>query len=240
MAQATVELRTLLERTNFKLFDFDYAFDDKTFKAQLEQQIIDYYYDYEIGQETPDMFKRKFKARWNRIISYYNKMYNTTLLTYNPLTNEKLTEVLDQLAASSNTQATDMATASTGKVTNDQTNTTEQHTSNATTDNSTVSDYPQQPIAGGSYASGASSSSTSSDGTNDVTLNIDSEQNSTDNTTNRGTVTNNGTVNTDYTKTIEGITGSTYPDLITKHRDAILRISDMIIHEMKPCFILVY
>ena len=105
MAQATVELRTLLERTNFKLFDFDYAFDDKTFKAQLEQQIIDYYYDYEIGQETPDMFKRKFKARWNRIISYYNKMYNTTLLTYNPLTNEKLTEVLDQLAASSNTQA---------------------------------------------------------------------------------------------------------------------------------------
>jgi hypothetical protein len=46
--------------------------------------------------------------------------------------------------------------------------------------------------------------------------------------------------NTDYTKTIEGITGITYPELIEKHRDSLLRINDRIIEEMKACFILVY
>jgi hypothetical protein len=279
MAQATVELRNLLT-TNFKLFDFDYQFDDLSFKAQLEQTIIDYYYDHEIGFETPDMFKRRFKARWNRIISYYNQLYNTTLLEYNPLVNYKLEEVLDQLAATSTTQTTDMANTNTGTNTvhgstviaqdvignntrnNTQTNNLTETTNgtNSTNVNSTDSDYPQQPIAGGSYASGAkvensdgtTSSTTTNTGTvkNDLTEALDTRTDNTttvDNTTtldlaatNTGTVANNGTINTDYTKTIEGITGITYPELIEKHRSVLLRISDRIIEEMKPCFILVY
>jgi hypothetical protein len=268
MAQVTVELGQLLDKTNFKLFDFDYQFDDTNFKAQLEQQIIDYYYDYEIGFETPDMFKRKFKARWNRLIKYYNELYNTTLLTYNPLTNYSLKEILDQLATTNNTQATDMTTSGSSTTANTGTTVLEQHGSEAGTDTSTVtnnlsshttanetnSDYPQQPIAGGSYASGASTgdntttntgtvttdNSGSNDTTNDVTTTLDTTVAVTDSGTNRGTVTNDGTINTDYTKTIEGITGITYPELIEKHRDVLLRINDRIIEEMKPCFILVY
>jgi hypothetical protein len=252
MAQVTVELGKLLELTDFKLFDFDYQFDDTNFKEQLEQQIVDYFYDYEIGQETPDMFKRKFKAKWNRIIPYYNKLYNTTLLTYNPLTNQKLTEVLDQLATNSNTQTSDISTSDINTVKNTGTNTTEQHTSNEATSsgtnnsNETDSDYPQQPIAGGSYASGAktvedtTSTTENNDGTNDVTLTLNTTISTTDTGTNQGTVTANGTIDTDYTKTIEGVVGITYPELIEKHRSAILRISDRIIEEMKTSFILVY
>lgn len=243
MAQVTVELGRLLT-TDFKLFDFTYQFDDQTFKAQLEQQIIDYYYDYEIGFETPDMFKRKFKARWNRIISYYNKMYNTTLLNYNPLSNYSLKEVLDQLATTNNTQATDITTSANNTIKNIGTNIVEGHGSDetTTTDNATNSDYPQQPIAGGSYASGATTgnATSNSDSTNDVTTTLDTQMTATDSGTNRGTVTNEATQNTDYTKTMEGITGITYPELIEKHRDSLLRINDRIIEEMKPCFILVY
>jgi hypothetical protein len=244
MAQVTVELGRLLDRTNFELFDFPYQFDDSTFKAQLEQQIIDYYYDYEIGFETPDMFKRKFKARWNRIISYYNKLYNTTLLDYNPLSNYKIEEILDQLATTNNTQAVDLTTSANNTIKNTGTNTVEQHESDETTGSgsTTNSDYPQQPIAGGSYASGAATTSntTNTDSTNDVTNTIDTQTTTTDSGTNRGTVTNGGTIDTDYTKTIEGITGITYPELIEKHRGAILRINDRIIEELKPLFILVY
>jgi hypothetical protein len=243
MAEVTVELGRLLT-TDFKLFDFTYQFDDTNFKAQLEQQIIDYYYDYEIGFETPDMFKRKFKARWNRIIKYYNELYNTTLLTYNPLSNYKLEEVLDQLATTNNTQNIDMATSQNNTVNNTGSTTVEQHTSDQTTGNgsSTNSDYPQQPIAGGNYASGAATTddTSTSDGTNDVTNTIDTHTTTTDSGTNRGSVTNGGTIDTDYTKTIEGITGITYPELIEKHRDILLRINDRIIEEMKPCFILVF
>jgi hypothetical protein len=105
---------------------------------------------------------------------------------------------------------------------------------NDITVDSKTSDYPQQPIVGSDYASGENSETTHS--TIDSTDTINS--NSTN--TNRGTVTNEGTVTTDYTKTIEGITGITYPELIQKHRDALLRINDRIIEEMKNCFILVY
>lgn len=203
MAQTTVELGRLLT-TNFKLFDFPYTFDDPVFKAQLEQFIIDFYYDYEIGFETPDMFKRKFKARWERIMPYYNKLYNTTLLAYNPLTNYSVTEALDQLSTANNT------TDSTNNI------------HNFSDSDSKASDYPQQAIAGGDYLAGASNTIT--DSTTDGT----------------GQVISNVTSNTDYTKTIEGITGTTYPELIQKHRDALLRVQDMIIEEMKSCFILVF
>jgi hypothetical protein len=220
VAQVTVELGKLLDKTNFKLFDFEYQFDDQNFKAQLEQSIIDYYYDYEIGFETPDRFKRKFKARWQRNIDYFNKLYNTTLLEYNPLSNYSLKEVLDQLATSSS-QADNTE------------NTTLNNTGNTHTfsdiDNK-MSDYPQQPLAGGDYLSGQNNE------TNDTT--IDSTANTTNVTT--GNVVATSTDNTDYTKTIEGITQTTYPDLIQKHRDTLIQINNMIIDYMKPCFILVY
>jgi hypothetical protein len=212
MAQATIELGRLLDKTNFKLFDFPYVFDDANFKAQIEQQVIDFYYDYEIGQETPDMFKRKFKARWLRMISYYNKLYNTTLLDYNPLTNYSMSEALEQLSTS--TSEADNTASSAG------------NSHSSTDSDAQTSDYPQQPIAGGDYLSGANK------------INSDSTTDDSSSSTSKSTASN--TSNSEYTKTLEGITGGSYPELIEKHRAALLRINDMIIEELKPCFILVF
>lgn len=211
MAQVTVELRNLL-KTDFELFDFDYNFDDPQFKKKLEQSVIDYYYFYEIGQETPEAFKQRFKTRWLGMIDYYNKLYNTTLLNYNPLINYSMTEALEQLSQSNNQQNT---------------------TSNVEGENTSFSDaiskgsdYPQQPIAGGDYLSEA----------NNTTTDI----NSTDKTTSIGTRTENNTVDTTYEKTIEGLTGTSYQELIQKERENLIRITSMVIEELKPCFILVY
>lgn len=195
MAQATVELGRLLQ-LDFKLFDFDYKFDDSAFKKELEQHVIDFYYDYEIGQETPDMFKRKFKTRWLRIIPYYNKLYNTTLLQYNPLINSKMTEALDQLSESSSSQSSKSNSSS----------------------NTKASDYPQQPIAGGDYLAGETTSD--SDGSSSAS--------------------GEGTQSTNYQKTVEGLTGTSYQELIQKERQMIINISNMVIAELKNCFILVY
>jgi hypothetical protein len=203
MAQTTVELGRLL-RTNFELFDFPYQWDDPVFKAQLEERVIDFYYDYEIGQETPDMFKRKFKSRWNRIIGYYNKLYNTTLLTYNPLTNYSVSEALEQLSQSSST-----------------TDSTEQARS-GNNSNTKNSDYPQQAIAGGDFLQGESLS------TSDTT------------TDGSGKSTSIGDSNSSYSKTVEGLTGTSYQELISKERENILNIYDMVIEELKPCFILTF
>lgn len=272
MAQVTVELRKLLQMNNFELFDFPYQFDDNNFKAQIEQAVIDYYYNYEIGTETPAEFKRRFQAKWLSFIDYYNLLYNTTLLTYNPLINYKLTEALDQLTATNNLQDTTATTSSNGTTTQEGTDVLEQTTStdstrtdnltaNTTTSsegsgNEKTSDYPQQPIAGGDYLEGEKTSTTSSSGTNnttntgtqknvgtgtnDSTTTSDNTSVSEDSTNTTGTLTNNGTANTSYEKTIEGLTGTSYQELIAKERQNLIRLIPMIISELKPLFILVY
>lgn len=226
MAQVTVELRKLLQLNNFELFDFPYQFDDVNFKKQIEQSVIDYYYNYEIGTETPDEFKRRFKAKWLYIIDYYNQMYNTTLLTYNPLINYKLTEALDQLATTNNLQDTTATTTAHGQTDNNGTNTTDQMTtsdstrtdnltaqsdstrtdnlkssttnSSEGTGNEKTSDYPQQPIAGGDFLEGEKTSTTSTTG-NNITDNTGTVTNSdtTKNTGTQGTATSTTNDSTD-------------------------------------------
>ena len=203
LAQVTVELRHLLE-TDFELFDFDYEFVDPDFKKELEQAVIDHFYFHEIGQETPERFKQRFKSRWLRMIGRINELYKTTLLEYDILSNHSISETMDQLQTSDSTQDT---------------------TGNSTThsdSNTKGSDYPQQPIAGGDFLS------------NETQSQVDSEVN--DTTSIVGSTKNEN----NYTRKTEGMTGSTYPDLIRKHRENIINIKAMVIEELKPCFILVY
>lgn len=275
MAQVTVELGNLL-KTDFKLFDFDYAFDDKAFAQELEQAVIDFYYDYEIGRETPDAFKRTFRRRWLSVVAYYNKLHNMTLLEYNPLINYKMSEALEQLATTSRQQDSTTDSASTSNTTDsrtndttttasdevtqegDSTNTRTDNTQSVTNSSDTMSDYPQQAIAGGDYLSEQRMSD--SDTTNTGTVTDQGNTSNTNNTTSEGhtlaesegttttegtdnTVgqsTTTGTDNTNYEKNIEGLTGRTYQELIRLERDNIIRITAMVIEELKPCFILVH
>ena len=231
MAQVTMELRNLLQ-TNFELFDFEYKFDDLSFKEEIEQAVIDYFYFYEIGQETADRFKHKFKTKWTRIIGYYNKLHNTTLLSYNPLINYSMTEALEELQNTNTNQSTTNNSESTG--TSDLNNTT---TNNLTqVDESVTSDYPQQSISVGDYLNGA----TNSNQTNTGTVNNEGLTSSKDNLKQDGTLGASTDNKRNYEKTIEGITGITYQDLIQKERDNLIRITNMIINDLKPLFILVY
>lgn len=251
MAQVTVELRNLL-KTDFELFDFEYEFDDKKFAKELEQAVIDHYFFYEIGQPTPDHFKIVFRRRWLQAVGYYNKLHNTTLLEYNPLITHKMSEALEQLATSNSKQDNTGTTSSEGAT--DSTSNVSGRTDNTRTDNlkttgnnsDTMSDYPQQAIAGGDYLSGQRLSDSDTTNTGTVkdagTSNNDTTDHTTatDNTTTEGSVTSNSTDNTNYEKTIEGMTGRTYQELIRLERDNLIRITGMVIEELKPCFILVH
>lgn len=227
MAQVTVELRNLL-KSDFELFDFEYPFDDRVFAKRLEQAVIDYYYFYEIGASTPEQFKHRFKRRWLSMIGYYNQLHNTTLLKYDLLKNYSITEAVEQLNNLKTTQ-------NTRGTSNTKSNTNSIGTSNTQSNNNTKgSDYPQQPIAGGDYLSEETITTVDSE-VNDNT-NITGSSESTDKTKVTGTTTQEQL----YQKTIEGLTGITYPELIQKHRDSLIRITGMVIEELKPCFILVY
>lgn len=90
MVTVTMELGELIER-GFKLFDFDYTFDDEDFKKELEQHVIDHYYYSQIAFPPPK-FKHKFRTRWLSMIGYYNELHRTTKYHYNPLINRRFYE----------------------------------------------------------------------------------------------------------------------------------------------------
>jgi len=245
-----VELRHLL-KTNFELFDFDYDFDDLQMKEEIEQAVIEHYFFSEIGQETPDRFKHIFEHRFKSIIQYYNELHNTTLLKYNPLINYEMTEALERLGNLSS-DTTQENNTNTDQTYNDKTNSTSSMNtigsgnSDETEhgDNKNL-DYPQNTISG-DYRSDQQQ--------NDVTRNKNesstSEQTSAGEGTSSGstlgsttgTLTSNTTNNQkeNYQKTIEGMTGRTYQELIRLERENIIRIKSMIIEELKPCFMLIY
>ena len=103
MAKVTIELRNCLKIEEFDLFDFDYPIVDETWKEELEQDIINYFYFHEIGQETIDRFMHSFKTRMKLIMPYYNELFNTKIKDIDPLLTKHITETMeDQSAINSN------------------------------------------------------------------------------------------------------------------------------------------
>ena len=94
MAKYTIELDTLLQDENFKLFDFDYDFYEEEAKEKFEEKFIDNYAFYEIGCETVKRFKHNLKSKLNLIMPYYKKLYETELASkdINFLLNKDLKE----------------------------------------------------------------------------------------------------------------------------------------------------
>lgn len=73
--------------TNFELWEtgakaYPLIFDDPdwegydpTFRAKLNDAIVDYYWGYEIGSETPSMFKQRINQKMRLIMPYYNLLF---------------------------------------------------------------------------------------------------------------------------------------------------------------------
>lgn len=67
-----------------KVFDFDYPIFDTNYKNVLERKILKHYYTREICAETVGLWKHFLSVRMNEIMPYYNKLYESELLNFNP------------------------------------------------------------------------------------------------------------------------------------------------------------
>lgn len=74
----------IIESAREKVFDFDYPIFDKEYKPTLEKKILRRYYTREIGLETVGLWKHFLCTRLNEIMPYYNKLYESELLKFNP------------------------------------------------------------------------------------------------------------------------------------------------------------
>ena len=86
MATYTVEIRTLVEN-HFDLGLKNYPIFDEKYREGLNNKIINHFYFREIGFETAGLFKRYLNQKMSEIMPYYNQLYKSELLKFNPFYN---------------------------------------------------------------------------------------------------------------------------------------------------------
>jgi len=59
-------------------------------KEILDGKIIDHYWNREIGQETVQMFQLAMRRKMNEIMPYYNELYRTETIAFDPLSTIKI------------------------------------------------------------------------------------------------------------------------------------------------------
>lgn len=251
-------VNTIIEQARPLIFDFDYPIFDNTYKPILERKILKHFYVREIGEETYGLFKLRLDSKLNDIMPYYNKLYNSELIEFDPMKDTDVSTSGDKSRKTEETGSSTGTNVKTGSITDagtahsadGGTNTTSNAVKNDHWDY--YSDTPQgtvQNLANLTYLTNArhitddgtgSTSSTQFGKTNDITSNNVKTFNNTTDTKN----------NTD-SKTIDGIdeyaekvTGKrwadSYSELLMKFRQTFLNIDLLIIDELEELFLQIW
>ena len=230
----------IIEEARPKIFSFDYPIFDENHRVELETKIIRHFYTREIGLETYGLWKLKLESRMNEIMPYYNEMYKTAAIEYNPIndvdyvkthagTNEVNT-TSKTMSASEGTSERDISSSSTGS------------TSNDTTSWDLYNDTPQgsvQNIENETYLTNARKNTEDYDGTSTNTSTTNDDTQYTDNRTVDGTNKETGTDS--YIETMKGKVGTySFSKMIKEYREQVLNIDMMIINDLENLFMLLW
>lgn len=74
------------------LFSFDFPIFDEEYRSVLERKIVKHYYTREICAETVGLWKLYLDRKMNEIMPYYNQLYRTELISFDPLHDVDLTK----------------------------------------------------------------------------------------------------------------------------------------------------
>ena len=87
------DIDTIIEEAIPHIFSFDFPIFDENYREVLCTKILRHYYTREIGLETYGLWKLKLQTKLNEIMPYYNKLYESELLKFNPLYDVDMTTV---------------------------------------------------------------------------------------------------------------------------------------------------
>lgn len=91
MSSYTVELRQLIQN-GYDIGLKDYPIFDESYRESLNNKIIMHYWMREIGAETAGLFKLYLNRTMNEIMPYYNQLYKSAQLDFDPLNSYNYTE----------------------------------------------------------------------------------------------------------------------------------------------------
>lgn len=94
-------IKDVIANSRTKVFDFDYPIFDSNYKEVLETKILKHYYTNEICCETVGLWKLFLDETMNRIMPYYNQLYESALIKYNPLTTTEMNTIHNNINTSS-------------------------------------------------------------------------------------------------------------------------------------------
>lgn len=79
------EVDTIIEQSWDKIFDKNIPIFDEEYRKTLFSKILRHYWTKEIGFETVGLWKLKINTKLREIMPYYNKLYESELIDFNPL-----------------------------------------------------------------------------------------------------------------------------------------------------------
>ena len=84
-------INSILDAARPHIFDFDFPIFDENYRTVLENKILKHYYTREIGVETVGLWKLRLDTKMNEIMPYYNQLYKSALIEFNPMYDVDLT-----------------------------------------------------------------------------------------------------------------------------------------------------
>ena len=84
-SQGFSHINNILSISAPRVFDFEFPIFDEAYRPVLEKKILRHYYTREICEETVGLWKLRLCDRLNMIMPYYNQLYKSELLKFNPL-----------------------------------------------------------------------------------------------------------------------------------------------------------
>lgn len=110
MAKYTITIKTLIDN-NFDFKMDSYPIFDENYRETLNNNILNHYYENEIGFETAPLFRFYLNQKLNEIMPYYNELYKVQkkLIDENLLLNN--VNITESLTGSNTTQSSSESTS---------------------------------------------------------------------------------------------------------------------------------
>lgn len=251
------EIDSVIDSAIPLVFSFDFPIFDEAYRNVLCKKILMHYYTREIGAETVGLWKLWLRARMNEIMPYYNRLYESEKIKFDPMIDTEVTTTSKR----ENENTGDEEVSDIRDVTQNSEDETESTSSNSGSSESSVtstgnntgrdlySDTPQGALTGvenETYLTNArkkiesqnktdnSNSSGSSSGT------VSGTNVSESTTSESRAVNSNKKFNSteDYVQTISGKHGGvSYSKLLREFRETFLNIDRMIIEDLSDLFL---
>ena len=213
----------VLNKCHTKIFSFNYPIFDDNYKPILETKILKHFYTREICEETYGLWKLRLDAKMNEIMPYYNQMYKSELLEFNPL----YTEYLERTR---NTTHEGNENSTLNSVKNE--NGSGSRSENTDTNNTQLySDTPQGSLVGVESETYLTNVTKDSGGGSISGYYNSNNKHTLDDITAKS-------VNSvdDYVESVKGYGGTNASKLLKDFRETFLNIDKMIIEEMEDLF----